>query len=141
MRRTLAVLIALAAPLAAQTEPNDLSRRVEIIRTAYGVPHIRAADLRAFGYGLAWVQLEDYGPRVALGLLRGRGQLARVFGHDSIESDFLARAALGVVRSRYLELDQATRDSVRGLCPGREPVPGVAPAGISRWVSEGLHGL
>ncbi|HEV8150137.1 MAG TPA: penicillin acylase family protein, partial [Gemmatimonadales bacterium] len=118
MRRTLAVLIALAAPLSAQTDPNDLSARVEIIRTAYGVPHIRADDLRAFGYGLAWVQLEDYGPMVALGLLRERGQLARVFGHDSIDSDFLARAMLGVVRSRYLELDQPTRDVYEGFARG-----------------------
>src|ERR1044071_8785936 len=91
-------------------DPNDLSARVEIIRTAYGVPHIRADDLRAFGYGLAWIQLEDYGPEVGLGLLRERGQLGRVFGRDSIENDFMARLMQASVRARYPELDQPTRE-------------------------------
>ena len=85
-------MLALALVLAAfQADPNDLSARVEIIRTAHGVPHIRAEDLKAFGYGLAWIQLEDYGPGVAHGILRTRGTLARVFGRDSIENDFFAR--------------------------------------------------
>ena len=89
--RALLLLFAVSRPLAAQTDPNDLSAKVEIIRTDHGVPHIRADDLKAFGYGLAWVQLEDYGIRMAQGILRTRGTMARVFGRDSIESDFLAR--------------------------------------------------
>ncbi len=107
-------------------DPNDLSGQVEIIRTAYGVPHIRAASLRAAGYGLAWVQLEDYGPMVALGLLRERGQMARLFGRDSIESDFLARPAAAWARGEYQRLDQATRDVYEGFA-----------AGVNRYVT--LH--
>ena len=53
------IALALLLSLQPQTDPNDLSARVEIIRTTYGVPHIRARDLKAFGYGLAWVQLEE----------------------------------------------------------------------------------
>src|SRR5215813_5411695 len=104
--------------LAALQQQPDLSARVEIIRTAYGVPHIKAQDLKAYGYGLAWVQLEDYGAMVAQGLLRERGTLARVFGHDSIEGDFLARAVAGLVRSRYAELDQPTREVYEGFAAG-----------------------
>ena len=125
MRRLL-LLPFVSALLTAQSDPNDLSARVEIIRTAYGVPHIRAQDFRGFGYGLAWVQLEDYGPMVAHGLLRERGQLGRVFGHDSIESDFLARASLPAVRGRYHELDEPTREVYEGFA-----------AGVNRYVA--LH--
>ena len=87
-------LLVISAPMAsaaAQSRSDDLSQQVEILRTAYGVPHIRAQNVRAAGYGLGWVMIEDYGPRIALGLLRGRGEMARWFGHDSIEGDFLAQ--------------------------------------------------
>lgn len=124
--RSILLLFTSAVPLAAQSDPNDLSARVEIIRTAYGVPHIRAQDLRAFGYGLAWVQLEDYGPMVALGILRGKGQMGRVFGRDSMESDFPARMLHDRARDRYPDLDQATRDVYEGFA-----------AGINRYIS--LH--
>ena len=101
-------MLALALVLAAfQADPNDLSARVEIIRTAHGVPHIRAEDLKAFGYGLAWIQLEDYGPGVAHGILRTRGTLARVFGRDSIENDFFARPDRKSAELTYYKLDQA----------------------------------
>ena len=111
----LAILLSLAM---VQPDPNDLSARVEIIRTAYGVPHIRAQDLEAFGYGLAWVQLEDYGPRVAHGILRTRGTVARVFGRDSIEIDFFARPDRQAAEALYPRLDQATRDVYEGFAAG-----------------------
>ena len=111
-------MLLLLAILQQQPDPNDLSSRVEIIRTAYGVPHIQAQDLKAFGYGLAWVQLEDYGAMVAQGLLHERGTLARVFGHDSIESDFLARHLATQVRGHYAELDQPTREVYEGFAAG-----------------------
>jgi acyl-homoserine-lactone acylase len=107
------------AQVAAQSpDPNDLSSRVEILRTAYGVPHIRADDLKAFGYGLAWIQLEDYGPAVAHGILRARGGMARVFGRDSIESDFFARPERAGAQSSYHRLEQATRDVYEGFAAG-----------------------
>ena len=46
------VSILAARPFAAA--PAELWRDVEVIRTAHGVPHIRAANLRAGGYALAW---------------------------------------------------------------------------------------
>jgi acyl-homoserine-lactone acylase len=121
MPRSCLIALALAAvvrPACAQTDPNDLSARVEIIRTGYGVPHIRATDLRGFGYGLAWVQLEDYGSMVAVGLLRSRGGMARVFGRDSIESDFLARPLRARAEAGYHLLEQATRDVYEGFAAG-----------------------
>jgi acyl-homoserine lactone acylase PvdQ len=78
------------AATSVQTAP-ELWRQVEIIRTAHGVPHIRAENLRAAGYALAWLQSEDYGSRTAVNVLEARGQLAVLNGtRENIESDFLA---------------------------------------------------
>src|SRR3954466_5382747 len=75
--------------------PDELWRQVEIIRTAHGVPHIRAENLRAAGYALAWLQSEDYGARTAISAMEARGQLATLNGsRDNIESDFLAQPGL-----------------------------------------------
>src|SRR6476659_9451294 len=76
--------------VAAQTAPPPpaLARQVEVVRTTHGVPHIRAENLKAAYYALGYVQLEDYGSRVAMGLLRGRGEMGEWFGRDSMETDF-----------------------------------------------------
>jgi acyl-homoserine-lactone acylase len=124
--RLLLVLCAMVPPLGAQTDPNDLSASVEIIRTGFGVPHIRAENLRAFGYGLAWVQLEDYGAMVAVGLLRAKGDMGRVFGRDSMESDFMARPRLATAQAAYVQLSRGTRDVYEGFA-----------AGVNRYVT--LH--
>ena len=102
-------------PARAQARPDDLSQQVEILRTAYGVPHIQAQNLRAAGYGLGWVMIEDYGPRIATNLLRARGEMARWFGHDSIEGDFLAQRQYKAAVEHYPELDQETRDIYDGF--------------------------
>ena len=84
------------AAAASQAKPAaELWRQVEIIRTAHGVPHIRAENLRAAGYALAWVQSEDYGARTAINVMEARGQLALLNGtRENIESDFLAQPGL-----------------------------------------------
>jgi acyl-homoserine-lactone acylase len=102
----------------ATTPQPELWREVEIIRTSHGVPHIRAQNLRAAGYALAWVQLEDYGPRTALSVLRAHGGRGRVFGHDSINSDFGARRARDRAIATYHLLDQETRDIYDGFAIG-----------------------
>jgi acyl-homoserine lactone acylase PvdQ len=72
------------------TPAEELWRDVEIIRTEHGVPHIRAKTLRAGAYGLAWVMSEDYGTRTVTNVLRASGNMARVYGRDSIDFDFAA---------------------------------------------------
>lgn len=119
MRASVAGLILVNAfPAAAQAPDPELWRQVEIIRTAHGVPHIRAENLRAAGYALGWLQLEDYGPRAALMALRARGEMARVFGLDSIESDFEDRRNRSRTAATYPRLEQATRDVYEGFAAG-----------------------
>src|SRR2546421_12876807 len=84
----LGVLLGDAAPARTPARRLELWRQVEILRTAHGVPHIRAENLRAAGDALAWLQSEDYGPRTALNVLRARRQRARIAGRGYLESDF-----------------------------------------------------
>ncbi|MCU0617231.1 MAG: penicillin acylase family protein [Gemmatimonadaceae bacterium] len=108
---------ALHAQAARQTT-DTLAQHVEIRRTTWGVPHIKADNLAAAAYALAYVQLEDYGARVALGLLRGRGEMGRWFGRDSMASDFAARPAYTIAVAKYATLDAQTRAVYEGFAAG-----------------------
>jgi len=110
---TVAAAVLAAAPSAGQA-PTPYPDRVEIRRTAYGVPHVLARDLAALGYGMAWTQLEDFGFRVVANLLRGRGELGRYFGRDSIRSDFHFRQTHRFAVERFHLLHQDTRDLYAG---------------------------
>ncbi|NNG16360.1 MAG: hypothetical protein HKM89_07760 [Gemmatimonadales bacterium] len=114
--------------------PSPYPERVEVRRTAYGVPHILAQDLAALGFGMAWVQLEDYGVRVAVNLLRGRGELARYFGRDSIESDFSWRQSHASAAETYHRLEQATRDLYTGFAAGANRYIAMHPEEFPAWM-------
>src|SRR5687767_10719897 len=135
-----AAVWALFFPAAAVSQPTgrapDLANQVEVRRTTHGVPHIKAENLAAAAYALAWVQLEDYGPRVAVGLLGARGEMGRFFGRDSMESDFGARRDYALAVENYARLDQSTRDIYEGFAAGvnryiemypQQFTPGFAP--------------
>ncbi|MBW3535314.1 MAG: penicillin acylase family protein, partial [Gemmatimonadetes bacterium] len=133
-RRTLLAVAALvaAAPLSAQEtfrpglhEP-DLAHRVEIRRTVHGVPHILAEDLRAAAFALAWVQLEDYGEVVPLGLVEARGDAGLVLPRDSVDVDDQARSRLAHRRAveAFPRLDADARDVYEGFA-----------AGVNRWLA------
>ena len=139
MRRWLlaAVLTAAASgstPAQGPAAVPELARQVEVRRTAYGVPHIKAENLRSAAYALAYVQLEDYGPRVANALLRARGEMGRWFGRDSMESDFSAKRDYALAVERYPEIDPDTREVYEGFAAGVnryiELHPGEFPAGF-----------
>lgn len=123
----LAIVLLFATGAAAQGPAPGLWHEVEVIRTAHGVPHIRARSIRAAAYALAWLQLEDHGPRTALNVLRARGAMGRVFGRDSMESDFVMRRARARAIETYPLLEQDTRDYYEGFA-----------AGVNRYVE--LHG-
>ena len=120
IRRAVVLAVLFAAPAGAQSPaaPPALASQVEVLRTTHGVPHIRAENLKAAAYALAYVQLEDYGPRVAYSLVRSQGQMGRWFGHDSIDGDFGARLAHDIAVRQYQTLDQDTRDVYEGFAAG-----------------------
>jgi len=114
------------APLPTSLDQEGLWSQVEIIRTAHGVPHIRAENLAAGAYALAWLQLEDYGPETAMNVLWASARMGEVFGHDSIESDFQRQRVRATAVQGWPRLDDETRDFYRGFA-----------AGVNRYV--GLH--
>jgi acyl-homoserine-lactone acylase len=125
--RVVACTVAVAAALTSRVSPalaqdgrsdDDLSARVEVVRTAHGVPHIRAADLRSAAYALAYVQLEDYGRGVAVGLVRARGEMGRWFGLDSMETDFAAKRSYRITVENYARLGADTRAVYEGFAAG-----------------------
>ena len=116
--RSLVVALAIFPALARSQATPELWNQVEIIRTAHGVPHIRAENLRAAGYALAWLQLEDYGPRTAMQILRASGRMGLVFGRDSMEQDFTARRARVRAVENYARLEPNTRDIYDGFALG-----------------------
>ena len=127
-----ALVLSFAATSSAQTpsSPPDLARQVEVRRTTHGVPHIRAENLKAAYYALAYVQLEDYGSRVAMGLLRARGEMGKWFGRDSMESDFGAQREYELAVENYPRLEQADARRVRGVRGRRESIRRAASAGV-----------
>lgn len=115
---SLAVILAPAVSTGTGQEAGDPARRVEVVRTSYGIPHIYAEDYRAMGYALGYLQLEDYGSPVAIGMVRSRGELARHEGPSAIESDLENRWYYLQTVGRYLELSADTRDIYEGFAEG-----------------------
>src|SRR5690625_3103155 len=56
---------------------QDISQQVLIHRTQFGVPHIEAKNIEAAGFALGYLQMQDYGKRVAFGLVKARGEWAK----------------------------------------------------------------
>lgn len=115
------VLVATAFGQTAHKKPgaeNELWRQVEIIRTAHGVPHIRAQNLRAAGYALAWLQCEDYGTTTPMEILAASGRRASVDGYEQIESDFIIRRYGMATLAKYNSLSKDVRDVYEGFAAG-----------------------
>ncbi len=138
----LATLAVLSAPLpgAAQASPAPLATRVEIIRTAYGVPHLRAHDLEALGFGLAWVQMEDYGRAVVERLLSSRGVLSRHLGDEHLEDDFVGRLGYAEALRTYHRFPAETREVMEGFAEGVNAWIRAYPEALPDWVAPDFTG-
>ena len=126
----------LAPPQAAPPDSaTAIAARVEIVRTEYGVPHILAEDLKAMGFGLGWVQSEDYGDRVAVGLVQNRGEYALHVGYDSIDGDFGAREAYAIAIETHHRLDPETREVYEGFAQGVNHYVRLHPERFPEWMT------
>ena len=114
-RTITAITLALAV---GQTPAIPLPERVEIHRTEYGVPHILADDLEAMGFGLGYVQSEDYGASIAVAMVTSRGTLARHLGADELDADFAGRAVHARAVETFHRLEPRTQDVYRGFAEG-----------------------
>jgi acyl-homoserine-lactone acylase len=116
----------------------ELWRQVEIIRTAHGVPHIRAENLHAAGYALGWLQSEDYGPRTAMNVWKPAAA-ARVNGSREHRFRFSLDSRAQLVIKNYHLLDQDTRDVYEGIrC--RQIIISVAPVRVPPFMPSDFNG-
>jgi acyl-homoserine-lactone acylase len=98
---------------------TEIWKQVEVIRTAHGVPHIRADNLRAAGYALGWMQCEDYGPTsTPMDILEASGRWSSVEGYKRIESDFLILRHRERTLKNYEKLSRDVRDVYEGFAAG-----------------------
>ena len=118
----------------------ELPRQVEVIRTAYGVPHIYADNLKALGYALGYLQIEDYGERVPLGLLRARGELALHQGRGALDSDFANRPSFARAVETYVELHRDTRAVYEGFAAGVNRYMAQHSEEFADWVTSPFTG-
>ena len=118
-----------------------LAARVEIRRTAYGVPHILAEDLKAMGFALGYVQSEDYGASIAVGMVASRGTLARHLGPDELAADFAARDSHARAVATFHRLDPRTRDVYLGFAEGVNHYIRLHADEFPSWVSPDFTGV
>ncbi|MBI4570165.1 MAG: penicillin acylase family protein [Planctomycetes bacterium] len=67
------------------------SGAVEIVRDAFGVPHVFAADAPGAYFGQGYVCVQDRMWQLERYRRSARGRMAEVFGSDHLESDFAQR--------------------------------------------------
>ena len=89
MKKTFYRLLVVLFPslLLAQIDPQS----VEIVRDAYGVPHIYAPTDTGVAYGLAWAHAEDDFKTIQLGYLAGNNLLSNHLKNKGLAADFLAQ--------------------------------------------------
>lgn len=118
-----ALLFVTAAPPAstpAGGAERELRERVLILRDTWGVPHIRAEDERAAAFGLGFAMAEDHAAEMGRRYLAARGESARHFGAQGLESDLLL-ARLGQrerVRRALERLGKGFRAWLSGFTAG-----------------------
>lgn len=109
------------------------SYHVEIRRTGYGVPNIKARDWRSLGYGVGYTQAEDNLCTLADAFITWRGERSRYFGGEArtapasifpqaknLDSDFFFRfVASPDVLQKYVEHQSSPlRELARGFAAG-----------------------
>ena len=118
-----------------------LARRVEIRRNGYGVPHILAEDLAAMGFGLGFVQSEDYSASIATGMMASRGRLARHLGRSELEADFRNREIHAVATGNFHNLGPETRAVYRGFAAGVNHYIRTNPDEFPPWIRPDFTGI
>ncbi|HSJ05503.1 MAG TPA: penicillin acylase family protein [Longimicrobiales bacterium] len=151
-RRTAVTLAALAlaacahAPTPASAPPAatvlpDLARQVEIRRTEHGVAHVLAENLRAAGFALAYVQLEDHGSGIIRGMEAARGRLALVEGLSRVEMDARAKLRHALAAESFALLRQDTRDVYTGFAEGMNHYIRTYRDDLPEWVRPDFTGI
>lgn len=123
-----AVFVGLAAVGGARAAP---AYKAQISRTAYGIPHISAADYGGIGYGQGYAFAQDNLCLLADKVVTVNGERSKYFGADGVttvafaetknlEADFFFRANLDVaaLKTNFGKLSADYRNLVLGYVAG-----------------------
>lgn len=125
-----AALCLLAAPSASFAQSRDsvtlavptksLKYQVQVQRTSYGIPHIRAADWASMGYGYGYAFAQDNVCVLARELLVAAGTQSRWFGASGLNSDRVYAMVNSAARvdAAWAAVDADTRDLLTGYADG-----------------------
>ena len=80
IRASTALVVCAVAGLVGCASAPQGPRTVEIVRTTFGVAHIRAADFESLAYGVAYAHAQDNVCQTADQLVTVRGERSRYFG-------------------------------------------------------------
>ena len=110
------LLLAPLLSLFGQINPQN----IEIVRDAYGVPHIYAKTDAEVAYGLAWAHAEDDFETIQLGFLAGDAKLSRAIGLKGAPADFLQQfiQAKEIAREQVHTLSDEFMQVVKGYAEG-----------------------
>jgi acyl-homoserine-lactone acylase len=102
--------------------PSIQVEKINIVRDAYGVPHIFAPTDPEVAYGLAWAHAEDDFTTIQTLLLTGKGKLATYLGKKGAPVDFVVGLlnTKEIVRAQIGQLDPKFLDLVKGYLMGLE---------------------
>jgi penicillin amidase len=92
----------------------DLAAPVEILRDAYGIPHIFAASIDDAYFGLGFVHAQDRLWQMEMNRRIGSGRLAEVLGKGALDTDRFLRT-LGVRRAAEASLRHYDAESRQQL--------------------------
>ena len=94
--------------------------QVQVQRTSYGIPHIRADNWASMGYGYAYAFAQDNVCVLARELLTASGTQSRWFGGSALNSDRVYKMvnASARVDAAWAAVDQETRDLLTGYADG-----------------------
>lgn len=94
--------------------------QVQILRTSYGIPHIKATDWGSLGYGYGYAFAQDNACVLAREVLAANGTQSRYFGSATLPSDWVYKMVNADTRvdAAWAAVDQETRDLLTGYADG-----------------------
>jgi len=131
---TLSFLCLLASAFAAATVGHE----VTIYRDIYGVPHIYGDSDEAVAFGQGYAQAEDRLETVLKAYLKAQGKMAKAFGEDWVEHDYIQRVwrHAEISRQRYDELSPDTRKFIEYFVAGIKHFMSEHPERVPSWAEQ-----
>jgi acyl-homoserine-lactone acylase len=131
----------------AHAQKGKIHYNAQIMRTSYGIPHIRATDWGSLGYGYGYVFAEDNFCVLAREVLTANGSLSRYFGVGTNNSNVISDWTYAMVNASsridlaYASLDADTTALLKGYADGynrylrdKGPEAGAAECRGAEWV-------